>query len=198
LSFISDIYGRHIAESSPGKDSKPGELYIKYTIPDRAIGSTLISPNKAVVFFNYDTKFTVDNPAEFIYADESQILDKDDESFKKILATSCEKIDDKRYLVTFKDNLPTFGRILIRENADSLKGEIGPIAETKDNWGKLAETYVDSKGTRISTVPFENTWVYVSKTEYIEKNKARIYFSKNVKFESSKAEKNVLAYYRGT
>jgi len=154
-----------------------------YQIPIALIGTSVVSPTQAVLFFNYDVAFTAANPCDYITADNSQTSAPGTFS-QQIKATACEKIDDKRYLVTFAGILPDSGEIKIQESKKN-KNKSTSIVSSIDGSAKLPSSFTDSKGNSFAAAAFKNQYMQIAKTEYIDENTMRIYFPKTTKFVSS-------------
>ena len=136
------------AFEAPASDE---DLFVDYSIPLQAVGMAIIAPNQAVLFYNYD----IGN-----YNERAIAITGD----AHVDAISVEKIDDRRVLLTFADNLPISGELRIT-------GEAGN--EEK--------------------VPFQNPWLYIKKTEIVDSHTIRIYLSEKSKFVAEYPETNIFA-----
>ena len=184
-SSVCDMKGTFL--TSNGKlDNLTNIATAEFTINDRIVGVSISAPNKAIIEFNYDTNFVVSNPCDYIYADDNSAVGA------KIFATSFTKIDNKDYSFTFSDNLPANGEIKLQEKVCDGDGFLGTVAQATDG-SKLAASITDSNGYDVAGLTFENPWLYVTKVDYIDENKARIYLSENAKFNTSKPETTIFA-----
>ena len=184
ISSVCDMKGNFLVSNN--QNNLANIASADYTIFDKMVSVSIPTPNKAIITFNYDTDFIVSNPCDFIYAVDKSNTDS------RIFATSFAKIDNKDYSFTFSDNLPANGEIKIEEKVNDGDGFLNSVAQASDG-SKLAASITDTNGYDADCLTFVNSWLYVTKAEYINKNEARLYFSDKAKFNTTDITSTVFA-----
>ena len=194
IAAITDANGNALkAEKKAGRDGLC-TVAKSYQIPITLVGTTVVSPTQVVLFFNYDVKFNGMNPCEYITADNSNETNALSYS-QQVQATTYEKIDGTRYLVTFASAIPENGMIKIQEklsNAKSKSDKKVSVVTSLDGTSPLDTSYTYGNGSKFTAVPFDNPYMQMT-VEYIDENTARLHFSEATKFTSSDPTENIFA-----
>ena len=194
LNFIASTDGGALNSK---KDKKKKQVAAtEYRIPETLLGASVVSPTQAVIFFNYPAEFIVKNIASYISADNSTLAAP--QTFtSSVRASSCEKIDDSRYLVTFAGSIPDSGVIKIKDsqskNSKSKKaGDTSALnlVHAADGGSKLRSTF-NYGGFNYAGVSFTNSYIANPTVQYLDENTARITFPSAVRFLGEDPEKNI-------
>jgi RHS repeat-associated protein len=193
LSIVTDMYKNSLNPSIGDGKTVAYEATVSYEVPLLLLGSAVVSPNQAMLYFNYDTTFSVPNPQDYILADNS--VYEGNESFDQVVwSESCEKIDGVGYLVTFKGNLPASGTIKLRDPDTSTDpDDINALAVSVASQTSLSAFQKYATGNDLTACPFYSPYLQVEKTEFINDTTARITFSEAVSFVSDDPAKDIFA-----
>jgi hypothetical protein len=193
MPIVTDMYGNLLTPSSGDGKKVPYEAVVEYETPLLLLGSAVVSPNQAMLYFNYDTVFSVPNPQDYILSDNS-VYDGSASFSQVVWAESCERIDGVGYLVTFEDNLPASGTIKLRDpNIVTKPDGINALAVSKASLTPLSAFQKDGSGNDLTACPFSSPYLKVVSTEFINDTTARVTFSEPVEFVSENPAADIFA-----
>ncbi|MBN1892097.1 MAG: hypothetical protein JW780_04885 [Clostridiales bacterium] len=193
LSCITDAYKNSLVPNSGNGVTEEYESVMPYEIPLLLQGSTVVSPDQAMLYFNFDAEFTVPNPQDYILSDNS-VYEGEEWYDQVVWAKSCEKIDGVGYLVTFEDTLPASGTIKLRDPETNAEPDgLNSLIVSVPALTELSAFQNSPSGKDLTTCPFSSPYLQVESTDFINDTTARVTFSEPVTFVSDHPTRDIFA-----